>query len=352
MGLVRNANAEAGLLWTLPNSDAKALNDVVSFATAWRQVDRAPGEFVVEPGERTSDDEGGWPAFLLSLRARRTAIDIKGDTASWPSEVTMRMRDIRGRLLGEEQWFDAWVIRPPELADTVFTMTVELRASWIENVPKASGQFWRALPDLEVEVSWNGRTAIVPVMFEDKHLFPVVESRAREDEQTLIAWFLGLRPAGEAEDGGFGHSIDPLSNSADEISPTNDILSYLIRDFVHALPGIKGRLADAGLTETGLRAALLGNRSPVELAREARRALKEREKGKPHKTVIATAFQLTELRRLLETVILPEFSDAISSKIRNEALLEVNSLLNEVLESLPPAKRSTVLRAYLRPGRG
>jgi hypothetical protein len=143
-----------------------------------------------------------------------------------------------------------------------------------------------------------------------------------------------------------------LSNSADEISPTNDILSYLIRDFVHALPGIKGRLADAGLTETGLRAALLGNRSPVELAREARRALKEREKGKPHKTVIATAFQLTELRRLLETVILPEFSDAISSKIRNEALLEVNSLLNEVLESLPPAKRSTVLRAYLRPGRG
>jgi hypothetical protein len=352
MGLVRNANAEAGLLWTLPNSDARALDDVVSFATAWRQVDRAPGEFVVEPGERTSDDEGGWPAFLLALRARRTAIDIKGDTASWPSEVTMRMRDIRGRLLGEEQWFDAWVIRPPELADTVFTMTVDLRASWIENVPKASGQFWRALPDLEVEVSWNGRTAIVPVMFEDKHLFPVVENRAREDEQTLIAWFLGLRPAGEAEDGGFGHSIDPLSNSADEVSPTNDILSYLIRDFVHALPGIKGRLADAGLTETGLRAALLGNRSPVELAREARRALKEREKGKPHKTVIATAFQLTELRRLLEAVILPEFSDAISSKIRNEALLEVNLLLNEVLESLPPAKRSTVLRAYLRPGKG
>jgi hypothetical protein len=65
-------------------------------------------------------------------------------------------------------------------------------------------------------------------MFEDKHLFPVVERRAREDEQTLIAWFLGLRPAGEAEDGGFGHSIDPLPGSTDEIIPTNDILSYLI----------------------------------------------------------------------------------------------------------------------------
>ena len=261
------------------------------------------------------------------------------------------MRDIRGRLLGEEQWFDTWVIRPPESADIVFTMTVDLRASWIEKAPKANGKFWAALPDLEAEIAWNGRTAIVPVMFEDKHLFPVVESRAREDEQTLIAWFLGLRPAGEAEEGGFGHSIDPLSNSADEISPTNDILSYLIRDFVHALPGIKGRLADAGLTETGLRAALLGNRSPVELAREVRRAFRETERGKPRKTIIATAFQLTELRRLLETVTLPDFFDGISDSIRQEALSEVNSLLKEVLEFLPPAKRSTVLRTYLRPGR-
>jgi hypothetical protein len=324
----------------------------VSFAAAWRQVDRAPAEFVIEPGERTSDDEGGWPLFLLSLRARRSALEIKGETAVWPSEVTIRMRDIRGRLLGEEQWFDTWVIRPPESADSIFTMTMDLRASWLEKAPKGGGKSWAALPDLEAEIVWNGRTAILPVIFEDKHLFPVVESRAREDERTLIAWFLGLRPAGEAEDGGFGHSIDPLSSSPDELTPTNDILSYLIRDFVHALPGIKGRLADAGLTETGLRAALLGNRSPVELAREARRAFKERERGKPRKTVVATAFQLTELRRLLETVTLPDFSEGISDGIRKEALSEISSLLKEVLGSLPPAKRSTVLRTYLRQGAG
>jgi hypothetical protein len=262
------------------------------------------------------------------------------------------MRDIRGRLFGEDQWFDVWVIRPPEVANPVFTMTLDLQASWVGRTPKAGGKLWAALPDLEMEITWKDRTATVPVAFEDKHLFPVVESRTREDEQALIAWFLGLTPVGDLQNGGFGHSIDPLSHTTDELSPTNDILSYLIRDFVHALPGIKGRLADAGLTETGLRTALLGNRSPVELARESQRAFKERARGKPRKTAIATAFQLTELRQLLEVVVLPKFSDAISEGVRKEALSVVKSLLGDVLESLPPAKRSTVLRAYLHLGTG
>lgn len=347
MGLVTNANAEAGLLWTLPTPDARSLNHVVSFATAWRQVDRAPEEFVVEPGELTDDDAGGWPTFLLSARARRSALEIRGHTATWPSEVTMRMRDIRGRLFGMEQWFDDWVIVPPNSNDPLFSKRLDLRASWIERASQPGEKSWPPLPDLEVEITWNDRMAIVPVVFEDKHLLPVVESLARQDEQTLIAWFLGLRPAGETENCGFGHSIDPLSRSSDQITPSNDILSYLIRDFVHALPGIKGRLADAGLTENGLRAALLGNRSPVELAREAHRSFKEREIGKPRKTAIATVFQLAELRKLLETVTLPSFQDGVSDAIRKEALLEVHSLLNDALNSLPRSMYSPVLRTYL-----
>jgi hypothetical protein len=350
MGLVTNGNAEAGLLWTLPKSQARPLHHAVSFATAWRQVDRAPEEFVVEPSERAGEDMGGWPAFLLSLKARRSELEITGETATWPDKVTVRMRDIRGRLFGEEQWFDTWEVEPPKAAGAVFTVMLHLRASWLEKTPKVGPENWVALPDLEAEIGWDGGTAIVPVVFEDKHLFPVVEKRTREDEQTLIAWFLGLRPMGEGEEGGFGHSIDPLPGSSDEMPATNDILSYLVRDFVHALPGIRNRLAEAGITETGLRAALLGNRSPVELARQSRRAFKEREKGKPRKTPIATAFQLTELRHLLETVTLPDFSDGISERLRSAALLEVNSLLQDVLESLPARQRSTVLRSYLRSG--
>ena len=352
LGLVGAGNAEAGLLWTLPNRQSAGLRGVVSFGTAWRNVTRRPEEFVVEPGNYDGDDEGGWPIFILSLRAKRDELIIKGDAARWPSEVVIRMRDIRSRLLNEERWFDSWTVRAPTDADSVFSASTPLRASWLDQSPVRDRQTWPALPDLEAEVSWDGGDAILPVVFEDKHLFPVVESRSREDEQSLVAWFLGLRPAGEMEDGGFGHSIDPIRSDGEPPLTTGDILSYLVRDFVHALPGIRNRLADASMTETGLRAALLGYRSPVELARESLRAYRKPQPGKPRKTAVATAFQLAELRRLLQTVPLPDLADGVADGLRAEAVAAVSSALDKVVAELPPNDDTDVVRAYLALHRG
>ena len=353
LGLVRNSNAEAGLLWSLPNDEASGLGGVVSFGTAWRKVTRKPEKFVVEPpGQSDGDDEGGWPVFILSLRAKRDELLVEGDSATWPGKVVIRMRDIRSRLLNPEQWFDRWTIRAPTGTDGVFSASTPLKASWLERSHARDGQPWPALPDLEAEVSWDGNAATLPVVFEDKHLFPVVESRSREDEQSLVAWFLGLRPAGEMEEGGFGHSIDPIHGNGEPPPATGDILSYLVRDFVHALPGIRNRLTDAGMTETGLRTALLGPRSPVELARESLRAYRTPQPGKPRKSVEATVFQLAELRRLLQTVPLPELADGVADTLRNKAVAEVSSALDEVVAELPATDHSKVLCAYLDLHRG
>lgn len=346
MSLVANGNAEAGLLWTMPTSDAALLEHIVSFATAWRDVDRSPQELVVEPGNRDADESGEWPVFVLSLRAQRTELVLEGETSSWPGSVTIRMRDIRARLIGEEQWFDDWVVDRPDSAGAVFTVRNGLKASWLSDRSEEVIS-WEPLPDLEAEVLWDGGQTTVPVVFVDKHLFPVVETRSREDEQALIAWFLGLRPLGELEDGGFGHSIDPVQGFTDALDPTIDILSYLVRDFVHSLPGIRNSLAEGGMTETGLRAAMLGHRSPVELARAALRALQEPEAGKPRKTAVATVFQLAEIKDLLGTVKLPELADGVSETLRELAITEVNGLLNTMIESFPTLKRQAVLRAYL-----
>ena len=352
LGLVHNSNAEAGLLWSLPNDKASGLDDVVSFGTAWRMVTRKPKEFVVEPEHYDGDDEGGWPAFILSLRAKRDELLLEGDSATWPGKVVIRMRDIRSRLLNQEQWFDPWTVRAPTGTDGVFSAFTPLNASWLKRSPARDGQPWPALPDLEAEVSWDENVATLPVVFEDKHLFPVVESRSREDEQSLVAWFLGLRPAGEKEDGGFGHSIDPIGENGELPPITGDILTYLVRDFVHALPGVRNRLFDAGMTETGLRTALLGPRSPVELARKSLRAWQHPQAGKPRKTAVATAFQLEELRRLLQTVQLPELADGVADTLRSEAVAEVSSALDEVVAELPARDRSEVVRAYLGLRRG
>ena len=352
LGLAHNSNAEAGLLWSLPNDKASGLDDVVSFGTAWRKVSRKPEEFVVEPGHYNGDDEGGWPAFILSLRAKRDELLLEGDSGAWPDKVVIRMRDIRSRLLNQEHWFDPWTVRAPTGTDGVFSAFTPLSASWLEGSSSGDGQPWPALPDLEAEVSWDESVATLPVVFEDKHLFPVVESRSREDEQSLVAWFLGLRPAGDKEDGGFGHSIDPIRRNGEAPRVAGDILSYLVRDFVHALPGIRNRLTDAGMTETGLRAALLGHRSPVELAQESLRAYRDPLPGKPRKTAVATAFQLAELRHLLQTVPLPEMADGVADTLRNEAIAEVSSALDDVVAELPATDRSEVVRAYLVLNRG
>ena len=125
-----------------------------------------------------------------------------------------------------------------------------------------------------------------------------------------------------------------------------------MRDFVHALPGIRNRLTDAGLTETGLRAALLGPRSPVELARESLRAYRTPQPGKPRKTAVATAFQLAELRHLLQTVPLPGLVGGVADTLRNEAIAKVSSALDKVVAELPAKDHTEVLRAYLRLHRG
>lgn len=307
---------------------------------------------MVEPEVRDGDDKGGWPVFLLSLTVTRDELVLKGDADSWPGLVTIQMQDQRARLLGRVEWFDLWVVEVPPDANGHFTVSKSMVAGWLEKIASKEGANWRAVPDLEVEVRWGDNVVTVPVVFEDKHLFPVVETRVREDEQSLISWFLGLLPAGELESTGFAHSIDPIPGKAEVSVHTSDILSYLIRDFVHALPGIKNRLAEASMTETGLRSALLGPRSPVALAREALRAFKERPPGRPRKTPVATAFQLAELKLLLQAVPLPEMAEGVAEGLRTEAIAEVVSLLDEVLCELPRGERPVALRAYLETERG
>jgi len=131
LGLVGNGNAEAGLLWSLPNDEASTLGKVMSFGNAWRKVTRTPEEFVVEPGGYDGDNEGGWPAFILSLRAKRDELLVEGDSGTWPGKVLIRMRDLRPRLLNKEQWFDAWTVLAP-IGTDVFSASTPLKASWLE----------------------------------------------------------------------------------------------------------------------------------------------------------------------------------------------------------------------------
>src|SRR5690606_24519578 len=154
----------------------------------------------------------------------------------------------------------------------------------------------------------------------------------REDERMLLDWFLGLRPADEADADGYGHGFDPeTSDRAAEPEDRAGILSYLIRDFVHALPGISAHLGEGASTETGLRTALLGPRSPAKLAEGILGTRMQPANGGPAKTRVATPFQLIELRKLVERATLPELPEGATERLRGQCLASIDRALAAVI---------------------
>ena len=179
-------------------------------------------------------------------------------------------------------------------------------------------------------------------------MFPVVESRSREDEQSLVAWFLGLRPPGEPEDGGFGHSIDPIPGARELPLATGDILSYLVRDFVHALPGIRqssGRRRHhrdgatrrfAGTSITRRVGARVVARLPGSPTRQA-----PQDSPWPRRSSSGSCSAWSRPHRFRR---LP---DGVSDTLRDEAVNEVSSALEVVVAELAPMDRTEVVRAFL-----
>lgn len=346
LGLHGVGNTEAGLVWTLPTKASGALRDLLGYATAWQKVKDSPEAFVVPPPPMDGASGGGWPDFLIGVSATRASLSVEGDGVSWPGMVTVRMRDIRGRLLGQERWFDDWTVTAPN--EDRFVIELPLVASWTSAPERTLSERYPMLPDLEAHLSWNGGEAVVPVVFMEKELFPVVERPVQEDERALIDWFLGLRPELDGDADGFGHGVDPVEGAPPEQRAGSDILSYLVRDFVHALPGVRAGLAEASMTETGLRTALLGGRSPVALAREVVEGLRRPRPGRPRKTPVATLFALVELLRVVEDAPLPELPDGATARVRLEAVTCIRSRLTEVLTAHPAVATSPMVQGYLQ----
>lgn len=330
----RISNTEAGVVWRVPAESSGKLQQAIGFAGSWCKADGELDGLLIAPGPMDGASGQQWPAFIRSIRARRDALIIEGDGTAWPGELTVTMRDIRSRLAQLERNFDAWLI-PRPVTDEEVKIELPMVAGWMEQEGQQALSRYPALPDLEVLLEWEDQRTILPVVFVDKHEFPVVERTVREDERMLLDWFLGLRPTDEADADGYGHGFDPTtSDPATDGGGHAGILSYLIRDFVHALPGIRAHLEEGASTETGLRTALLGPRSPAKLADEILDARIRPTSGRPRKTDVATTFQLIELRKLVENTRLPELPEGMTEQLRLQCLTRIDRVLSTVVNEL------------------
>lgn len=328
------SNTEAGMIWRAPAKSSGRLRQALAFAGAWHHADGDLDGLIIAPGPMDGESGQQWPAFIRSIRASRDTLVIEGDGAGWPTALKVSMRDIRSRLVQVERNFDPWMIARPAAGADV-RIELPLVASWMEEEGHQALSRYPTLPDLEVLLEWEDQRTVLPVVFIDKHEFPVVERSVREDERMLLDWFLGLRPADEGDADGYGHGFDPeTSDPVSDAGESAGILSYLIRDFVHALPGIRAHLEEGASTETGLRTALLGPRSPAKLADEILDARMKPASGRPRKTDVATSFQLIELRKLVENVELPDLAEGIAERLRLQCLTRIDTVLDSVFKEL------------------
>ena len=171
-------------------------------------------------------------------------------------------------------------------------------------VPVSAETLERLLRDKEVLVRWwecaEGRQYPLNVTLAARDTLPIAPGSTRPGEALLLEYYQGRisfeemfpPPPGVWETGAGADQEAPPSGV-----DTSDIQSYRIREFVEALPGIVADLRGA-LKSTGtMRLALMGPVSPLALAREVHRAVRDNQR-----TAVAGGFQLVEILGCLHRI--------------------------------------------------
>jgi hypothetical protein len=345
---LQSPNTEAGLVWRLEGKARKQLSSVLGFVREadFVEVEGDPSDWVVDPDTRdTTDAADHWPGFLVAVEGGTDWLRVVCDAEGFPEGgLSLTMRDIRG-------------LRSPDHGDAVFTWglrrseaeTTEGSLDWgrLALPDNALDQLDQPLPkltDLQLELRWEEGHATVPVRFVEKDALPIVVSGQSPDEQTLIAYFLGLWS--ETDENGFNHALPPSAplpgrTALASAHDPSGILSYRIRSFIQALPGVQTALEEVPPSESAVRRALRGPTSPLALGQKALESCLDPADAKSH---VAAVFQLAELVGVVRGAQLPELPGGAQETVRGTVLEELEAMLTE----LDPGAGGTVLEDFAR----
>lgn len=345
---LQSPNTEAGLVWRLEGKARRQLAGVLGFVRErdFVEVEGNPSDWVVEPDLREATDAADhWPSFLVAVEGGTDWIRLVCDAEDFPEGgLSLTMRDIRGlRSPDHGDAVFAWVLRRDDAETTEGTLDWG-RLALPDNDLDQGEQVLPKLADLQVELRWEGGHATVPVRFVEKDALPIVMSGQSPDEQTLIAYFLGLWS--ETDEDGYNHALPPTpplpgSTATTAAHDPSGILSYRIRSFVQALPGVQTALEDVPPSEGAVRRALRGPTSPLALGRKALESCLDPADAKSH---VAAVFQLAELVGVVRSAELPELPGGAQETVRGAVLEELTGMLAQ----LDPAAGGTVLEDFAR----
>ena len=319
-----HANIEAGVLLVGPADNL--LKDgwhpplVESGSIDWASC--ASGELV--PPSSEPDDPLDWPDQI-----RRIDLDIHWEHGPAPNG-TLRIE------LVAEQFRPLIIASPDESSGSSTTVLLQLDELPADGSGQAAvvidaAHVSRLLVHRAVRISWDEpiRRALFPINILEaaKAGLPSILG-ARPDEQQLLAYFHGRIGEDDLLLALEQRALAAMQGTADqtEESPSVELQNYLIREFVESLFGLQDMLATSMFSPRALEQALLGDFSPASLGERIVQAF-----SAGRRSATATAFQLTELLRVVSSLAVPPSATPVDrgnlEDIKDRALLRLLSLV-------------------------
>jgi hypothetical protein len=341
------ANIEAGVLLAGPADDLPKDGWhpplVESGSIDWGTC--ASGELV--PPTSEPDDPLDWPDQI-----RRIDLDIHWEHGPAP-DATLRIEVI------PEQFRPFTIASPDESPGTSAVVLLQIdqlpsSGSAHAQVVIDAARVSRLLVQRAVCVSWDEptRKALFPIniLETSKAGLPSILG-ARPDEQQLLAYFHGRIGEDDLLLALEQRAIEAMQGNADRAdqSPSVELQNYLIREFVESLFGLQDMLVASMFSPRALEQALLGDFSPASLGERIVQAFVA-----SRRSATATAFQLTELLRVVSGLVVPTSVTAIDrgnlEEILNRALLRLLSLVQMASQqaSFTDACRNSHFATFVR----
>jgi hypothetical protein len=326
------SNWEAGLIYRVSRS-ARARMDLLGIAGKGFEVMAGKLPSSKKPQK---EEESPVPNFLADIVARHHEVTIrfqKDFAAPENFEILMPVPT----PLGDSGY---WLVYQRRDSKVPTRISVDLRectrCDTNLNPFHAGGEGAASEAAVYVEVRWEGNIGFFPVRFDDKASLPMLPAGRRPTENELIEYFLfGREPDWDGDGGGGGPQGDPYPPQSEQAVDTRRILSYFIRRFVQALPGIETEMIAAAYSRAALLNALKGPTSPLALAKQAFASLRQpRGRHEPLKTATAVGFQLVEICAALKRSK-AQVSDKELRQYFDPVLEECRGFLNEVVKEVP-----------------
>ena len=321
-GFIPSSNIEAGIILLRRKHSTKDIKSLIPDTTG-NTIELNGNELLDSAEPDAQETKRPWPIFINSLILKQR----KDNSGILYLEANLNVEY-------EPEW---WKISIPNDNNTQLldNKSIKLNDNCI-NRELDETDLSHILREQQLSVAWavcpEGILFPVNVELDARTSLPVSPVSGSPTEKLLIEYYQG-RIAWEdlfPEDPAPSQTETSIDNLPGSAVDTSTIPSYIIREFIEAIPGIETELQQCTVSEPSMRLAVLGPVSPLTLAKEIVKAARS---DKDKRSYTAAGFQLLELLLCInkaKSYMLKKELKASWLQLLNKAEKEIETLLSSL----------------------